>query len=124
MAPASALDFQWDRLEQLVSRDRLQTQSASFSHLRISHRDQRVFALAARKLDGEAVDFNEALRALREAVDELIPAGRTFLLGDTEFGPIIGSIISGVGIVPGEDGVLVVQVGRNGHTTTLGRLSR
>lgn len=71
-------------------------------------------------LGGTSVDFDEALRGLKEAVRELIPAGRTFLLGTTEFGPIVGSIVSGVGIVASPEGVLLVRVERDGRRTTLG----
>src|SRR5580698_313862 len=67
----------------------------------LSARDRRILALALRKLGGAATDFGEAVRAVREAVDELIPAGRIYLLGAADQGPIVGSIVSGVGITEG-----------------------
>jgi hypothetical protein len=87
----------------------------------LSERDRRIILLAQRKLRGVRVDFDEALRALRESVEESIPEGRVFLLGTTERGPIVGSILSGVGIAPGFDGVRLVRVGRDGQRLALGR---
>jgi len=106
----------------LVAR-RSQAPSAPFAHLGLSARDQKILALARRLLEGAPVDFEEALRALRASVEELIPAGRVYLLGATEGGPIVGSIISGVGIVPAEADIVVVRVDREGRSTTLGRFS-
>jgi hypothetical protein len=106
----------------LVAR-RSQAPSATFAHLGLSARDQRILALTRRRLDGAHVDFQEALRVLRASVEELIPAGRVYLLGATANGPIVGSLVSGVGIVPAEAGALVVRVAREGRITTLGRLS-
>ncbi|MDI1451184.1 hypothetical protein [Polyangium sp. 6x1] len=97
--------------------------SATFAHLGLRERDQKILALARRSLEGATVDFDEALRALRASVEELIPGGRVYLLGGTAMGPIVGSAISGVGIVPAETGVLVVRVAPQGGFTTLGRLS-
>jgi len=90
----------------------------------LSARDKRIIALALQKLGGSAPDFGEAVRALHEAVEELIPAGRTYYLGANNRGPIIGSIISGVGITAGAKGVLLVRVDHAGHRTSLGSLSR
>jgi hypothetical protein len=88
-----------------------------------SERDRRIVALARRKLEGhERVDLDEAVRALREAVEETIPAGRIWLLGSTSHGPIIGSILSGVGIAAWEDEVALVRV-HDGRSTWLGRFS-
>jgi len=86
----------------------------------ISERDRRIVELARRKLGGAPADFAQALRGLREAVEELIPAGRTFLLGTTEFGPIVGSIVSGVGIFAAVEGVRLVRVTRDGQKIPLG----
>jgi hypothetical protein len=69
-----------------------------------------------RKL-GQSCDFDQAVCALREAVEELIPAGRIYLLGEREGGPVVGSIVSGVGIVESPRGILVVRGDR-----VLGRL--
>jgi hypothetical protein len=88
----------------------------------LSDRDRRILTLALRKLGGAAPDFGEALRAVREAVDELIPAGRVYLLGAADRGPIVGSIISGVGITRGAGAVLLVRVDRAGRWTALGSL--
>jgi hypothetical protein len=88
-----------------------------------SARDRLIIALTRRKLGGAAPAFDEALRALREAVEEVIPAGRVYLLGAAECGPIVGSLVSSVAIVDGEGGVALVRVGRDGQTTALGRLA-
>jgi hypothetical protein len=95
----------------------------SFARMRLSDRDRAIVTLACHKLGGATVSFGEALRALREAVSEQIPAGRTYFLGSDEWGPIVGSIVSGVGIVAGSNGVLVVHVGRDGGRTMLGRFA-
>jgi hypothetical protein len=89
----------------------------------LSDRDQRIIALARRELGGANVGFDEAVRALREAVEALIPAGRIYLLGTAELGPIVGSLVSGVGIAAGTEGVILVHLARDGRTTTLGRFS-
>ncbi len=79
-----------------------------------------------RKLGGAAPDFGEAVRALREAVEEVIPAGRLYHLGAAPRGAIVGSIVSGVGITAGASGVLLVRVDVTagpGSWTSLGSLS-
>ena len=88
--------------------------------LGLSERDRRIIELARRKLGGTTIDFAAALAALRAAVEELIPAGRTFLLGTTEFGPIVGSIVSGVGITAAASSVDLLRVERDGRRTRLG----
>jgi hypothetical protein len=88
----------------------------------VSDRDRRILALATKKTCGSS-DFDEALRALQEAVEELIPAGRIYFLGSGEEGPVIGSIISRVGIVPEGDRILVVRVEPEGACTRLGWFS-
>lgn len=90
--------------------------------LPVSERDWRILALAARKAR-VTKDFNEALRALREAVEELIPAGRIYFLGSGKHGPIVGSIASGVGITADLGEILVVRVHPEAGYTTLGRFS-
>jgi hypothetical protein len=109
---------------------------------RVSERDLRILLLARRKMQGVRVDFDEAIRALREAVEESIPAGRVFLLGFCDqagspaasqdlagesvagpvAGPIVGSLLSGVGIADGRDGVRLLRVTRDGRRIDLGRL--
>lgn len=105
--------------------------------LPLSERDRYIVLLARRKLQGARVDFDEAVRALREAVEESIPAGRVFLLGrpgpapsaglaaasvaDSIAGPIIGSLLSGVGIAESRDGVRLLRLTRDGRRLDLGR---
>ena len=92
------------------------------AQVHVSLRDQAILALARRKLLGRRVDFTQAVQALHEAVAESIPAGRIFLLGTTERGPIVGSLISGVGIVQGEEAVELLHVVRHHSPRRLGRL--
>jgi hypothetical protein len=80
--------------------------------LTLSPRDRRIMSRARAKLAGARVDFDEAVRALREAVEEEIPAGRIFFLGAGEEGPIIGSIVSGVGICQKRGAIVTVRVPR------------
>lgn len=83
----------------------------------ISRRDRQIVELALRKLGGAGFDFGDALRALREATEELIPNGRVYFLGEAAgddgatSGPIVGSLISKVGIVETATGIELVQVG-------------
>jgi hypothetical protein len=93
-----------------------------FGRVSLSPRDREILTLALRKLRGSRVSFGDALRALREAVEERIPAGRTYLLGIDGNGPVVGSIVSGVGIVESADGILVVRIAPDGHRTVLGRM--
>lgn len=90
----------------------------------LSERDRRIIQLTQRKLRGAPVDFAEAMRALRESVEESIPDGKVFVLGMTGRGPILGSLISGVGIVQGLDDVQLVRVARDGRQLALGRLCK
>lgn len=76
----------------------------------LSSRDRIIIDLARRKLRDTRVEFGDALRALREAVEESISGGRVFVLGSTSVGPIVGSLISGVGIVDGAGGVDLLYV--------------
>jgi hypothetical protein len=108
-------------LASTTSSSPLRVDSLVHRSFRLSERDRNILALARRKRGGRPLEFDEALRCLREAVEELIPAGRTYFLGKTELGPIVGSIVSGVGIVAGPEDVLVVHVDRDGHRTPLGR---
>jgi hypothetical protein len=97
---------------------------AARHEITLSRRDYQIVERARSKLGGTQVDFHEAMRALREAVEEIIPAGRVFLLGQTDAGPVVGSIISGVGIADSVDGVRLVRIGRNGALSNLGRFLR
>ena len=90
--------------------------------LDVGERDRRIIVLARSKLFGSRCDFERAIRALCEALEELIPAGRVFVLGAGERGPIVGSLVSGVGIADTASGVQLVRVYRNtrlalGHLT-------
>jgi hypothetical protein len=88
----------------------------------ISERDRQILALALHLLGGTPPDFSEALCAVRAAVEELIPAGRVYHLGTAERGRIVGSLVSGVGIMEGAGEVVVVRVDRRGRWTALGSL--
>jgi hypothetical protein len=89
----------------------------------LSDRDRRILARTLEALGGAAPDFDEALRALREAVAEIIPSGRTFFLGAGDRGPIVGSLVSGVGLAAGPEGVIVVRVDRFGRRTEIASLA-
>lgn len=89
----------------------------------LTERDSCILRRALRKLNGHATDFNEASRALREAVAELIPAGRVYLIGHTQRGPVIGSLITGVGIGIGDGHVELMHTRAGGQPTTLGRFA-
>ncbi|WP_437686066.1 hypothetical protein [Sorangium sp. So ce176] len=101
----------------------LKRRAEPLDRIALSARDRRIVALARRKLGGATVDFGDAVRALREAVEELIPAGRVYVLGTTELTPVIGSLVSGVGIAGGEEGVVLVRLEHDGRRTVLGRFS-
>jgi len=74
----------------------------------LTPRDRRILSLASRKLvDIGGRDFREALRALREAVEESIPAGRLYVLSRSNEPLVVGSILSGVGIVEVEGRVMI-----------------
>ena len=68
--------------------------------LAIRRRDLRIVTAARAKL-GTCVAFGDAVRALREAVEEQIVDGRVYALGDGA----VGSLVSGVGIVEGASGI-------------------
>lgn len=87
----------------------------------LSLRDQRILALTTGKLRGSGADFTLALKALTESVAETIPAGRIFLLSRMDTCLVLGSLISGVGLVEGRDAVQIVRV-VEGHIESLGRL--
>ena len=87
----------------------------------VSTRDQLILDLARRKMRRDTNDFDEALRALDEAVAEVIPAGRTYFLGNGDDGPIVGSIISGIGITRVYGEVLVVRADTHVGWTALRR---
>jgi hypothetical protein len=78
------------------------------SRVALSRRDRLILDLARSKLAGST--FEEAVRALREAMMETIPDGRIFILGMASHGPIVGSLISGVGIADFGAGIRIVRV--------------
>jgi hypothetical protein len=98
--------------------------------LEVSRRDRKIVELALRKLGRATFDFGDALRALREATEELIPDGRLYFLAEAagddgdEDGPIVGSLISRVGIVERATGIELVQVGHCGEIHVLARFGR
>lgn len=77
--------------------------------LGLTRRDRAILALARTHAAG-AGDFAEALRALREATARFIPAGRVYYLGQHGGEPVVGSIISGVGITASARGIEIVRV--------------
>ncbi|MFV8749618.1 hypothetical protein ACNOYE_03590 [Nannocystaceae bacterium ST9] len=89
----------------------------------LADRDRRILESMLAKLSGVALVFDDAARALHEAVEQLIPGGRTFFLGVGLRGPILGSIVSGVGITPGPSVVVLVRIDRAGRPLALGDLS-
>ncbi len=64
------------------------------------------------------------MRALREAAEEMIPGGRVFVLDIVDTGPVVGSIVTGVGIVQRESGIELVRVRRPGQSIPLGWFMR
>jgi hypothetical protein len=98
-----------------IQRNRLST-------LGLSKRDAAILELMLHKLEGSEPDFEDAASALHESVVELIPAGRTYVLGVTDRGPILGSVISGVGIATIAETIALVRVDRDGRKNLLGSL--
>jgi len=88
--------------------------------VRVSARDLAILADARRRLAGARVDFASAVAALAAAVDAAIIGGRVFVLGE---GPIVGSQISGIGIVETPHGIDVVCVARDGRVIRLERFA-
>lgn len=87
----------------------------------LSERDRLILALAALKLSRTTrVDTSRAaLRALHEATSDTIPAGRTYLIGMAD-GPVIGSIISRVGIVERNGRMEILRLNPASAPTQLG----
>ncbi len=93
----------------------------SIAAMRLSDRDCAILSLASQRLDGLSA-FDDAVRALRSAVEERIPAGRVYYLGGGDGAPIVGSLVTGVGISVDATGLLVVRVAASGAQTVLGKL--
>ena len=91
----------------------------------LSDRDLVIVRHALRKLGSDRFGFGDAVRALTDATEEIIPSGRCYLLGEPLGAPIIGSRVSGVGIVeqPDGGGIALVRRAANGQLTTLGSLA-
>lgn len=100
----------------------LWSMAITLPRVRVSARDQAILADARRRTKPMAgrVDFAAAVAALAAAVEAAIPGGRVFVLGD---GPIVGSQISGIGIVDTPRGIDVVCVARDGRVITLERFA-
>jgi hypothetical protein len=92
--------------------------------LQLSRLDRRIIDLALTKVRGTRVDFADAMRALQEAAEEVIPSGRIFFLGSDDNGPIVGSLLSGVGIVEAEQAIKLVRVHADAAPSPLGWFSR
>ena len=88
--------------------------------VRVSARDRAILADARRRMTGRVVSFATAIAALTAAVEAAIPNGRVFVLGD---GPIVGSQISGIGIVDTPHGIDLVCVARDGRVIRLERFA-
>jgi hypothetical protein len=90
--------------------------------VRVSARDLAILADARRRLAAMTgrVGLAAAVEALTAAVEAAIPGGRVFVIGD---GPIVGSQISGIGIVDTPQGIDVVCVARDGRVIRLERFA-
>lgn len=86
--------------------------------------DRRILARLAR--DAGAVvaldEFAWAVTALDAIVRDLIPAGSVFFLAEHRGAPIFGSLISGVGITRGPEGVVVARVSASGEVCVVALL--
>jgi len=83
-----------------------------------------VIEAAQRRLPPGRIGFGDAVRALQDAAEEVITRGRVFVLGAGEGGPIVGSIVSGVGIVEVAQGIELVRVDPAVGRMTLGWFAR
>lgn len=82
--------------------------------------DAQILTAALARLGGRVVDFELAIAALHETVVAMIPAGRVYLLGHGRHGPIVGSLITGIGLSAAAQGVSLVHV-RGDRVRVLGR---
>jgi hypothetical protein len=95
------------------------------AHASLSPRDRAILAAARRRL-ASGPSFSQAVAALAAATAELIEGGRVFVIGagpirgEAAASPIIGSQISGVGIVQTKGGIEVVRIERDGRVRRLG----
>lgn len=95
----------------------------ALSALGLSRRDRTILeAVRAALANTPRARFPDALVALGAAVERIIPAGRTFLLGYHQGGPIVGSLVSNVGIAEESCAIIVVRVRADASVDVLGRL--
>jgi hypothetical protein len=87
----------------------------------VGERDGRIVRRAIELLGGSVPDWGDAVRALSEAVLELIPSGRCYFLGECHGRPVVGSLVSGVGITPGIDSIQRVVRGPHDSFAPLGK---
>ncbi len=98
--------------------------ASSSPDLQLSRRDRRIIELALTRVRGTRVSFSDAMLALQEAAEEVIPSGRIFYLGSDDTRPIVGSLLSGVGIVEAEHGIKLVRIRPDAAPVPLGWFSR
>lgn len=97
----------------------------ALAHVAISSRDRAILAAARRRMRPGAT-FGDAVAALATATAEVITGGRVFVIGagpirgEAAASPIIGSQISGVGIVQTKGGIEIVRIERDGRVRRLG----
>jgi hypothetical protein len=89
----------------------------------LSRRDRMILgAVRAALVNVSRARFPEVLAALGAAVERAIPAGRIYLLGYHQCGPIVGSLVSNVGIAEESHTIVVVRVRADAGVDVLGRL--
>lgn len=82
-------------------------------------RDRRILTLARSKITNAHTAYRDVILALREAVEESIPAGRIYLLATLPTGPVIGSLVTGVGLTDMNGQPMIVRVRADGAVLTL-----
>jgi len=88
---------------------------------RLSQRDQVILRDGFERFTaGRGQSFGDAVAALHAATVANIIAGRTFFLGQIERAPIVGSLISGIGLVELDAGIVVVRCTTRGAPLQLG----
>jgi hypothetical protein len=90
----------------------------------LSRRDDAIITAARERIGAGQASFGDVTRALIESTEQFIAGGKIFHLGVGTFGPILGSIVSGVGIAQEEDGVVLVRVGTDGRVVVFDRFRR